>query len=339
MGYSIKLDNGTTSRTIPSNVAILPSAKKTISTRGDVESADVTLKVSGDIVETSEAAIGAKFFDFLSDVTEKFDPVTVTIYQDATVLKVYSPSEGFVGPHVVSFESDKDTDPGTGYSKWSYVFVIEYKAQGSQQQGEEPVFGLTRSLAITKKNGKIVRKVWKVSAQGTSSSSALNAVKAAKPSEKYITEETEEFFDEQRATGIWIWEAEAKGIKRITCRVTFGGGVGFVTVPRPGPTGQPRRFALMNEPKRLEVETEIISYEAEIPPPSAHFTEGPELWRAPREERLQLGSAIHDSVRGEYKRTFHEVYYTTGVVPAPDHDNAHNLINAGRAPADGQVAN
>lgn len=341
MAWTVTIYKDSGSLAISANVRFDLSAKKNVNDNGDVFSYDIDVAVEGVLVDSTPATIGANMVTYSELVTSDVLTQRVVIAQDGTTRWDLQPADGFVGPYVTDFQSRKSEEGGTGKSQWHYSFSVFYRGKGATSGGGETLSELHTSVAVTEKNGKVVRKVWKAEARGTSSSSALSAVKSFKPSEKYITSEVEEFHHDNRASGVWIWDATIsdKKIKLWTCRVTKTGGYGYISRGTPGKDSAPVLYKKQNGKIVYVVEGSIISQDQSISAPGEHFEESDTLVRVPDEERRQRGAEIFGDPRnGEYKLDYHEVWYSTVGGQTPNHENAHNIISIGNAPTTGAVA-
>lgn len=340
MAWTITLTGGGVNLTLSTKFGYALNAKKNTNGRGEVESVDIVLGVDGYLVDPSPAVIGADLYTYLATVVDEHAAVNVTIKQDGVTRREFKPEQGFIGPHILGFESLGQEEGGTGESQWHYAFTIVFKSKGDQAEGEDQVYDLKTSLAVTKRLNKIVRKVWKAEASGPSSASAMASVKSFRPAEKFITEELEEFYTEAHATGVWVWDLETGGILSWRCQIRLGGGRnGFRPVRRPGLKRDAVLYAKMRGPLEINVRGLIITLDRTIGAPPAHFTESPTLFRSTEREDPWEEAEIHDERRGEYSLTYHESWDSVGPTPKANHSNDHNVISVGHAPANGAVAN
>lgn len=339
MGHTITIGEGADQLALSANIRFDIKALKNMSAGGDdVESVDVTVEIEGVIRDTSPATVSSSIFSYLQQVTDNFDTVRVLIEQDGTDRLDLKPETSFIGPHVIAFSTMRSEEGGTGEGHWRYSFTVVCKTKGNVSEDNDSVYELHRSLAITRKNGKVVRKVWKITARSTSWESALSAVESFRPSEKYITEELEPFYDEKRATGVWVWEAESAGVLSWKCKVTASmGRVGFVGRGRAGKDADGVLYLKRRMPLRIEIVGQIISLDPRVAAPSAHYSQSATMFRA-TEEEFDFGVAeIHDQKRGEYLLDYNEVWYSTGPTEKPSHSGDHHLINTGLAPSNGNI--
>jgi hypothetical protein len=337
MAWTVEIRKPSRTTTLNINFIWGINLEQEIASPTEISSVNWEIDIDGELVDSDPSVIGENFFTYAELVASNFEPAEIAFIQDGTERKVLKPEEGFIGPFLTSFSSG-EKDGGEGKSKMSYRLKIVYKSRGGQTEKKEDVYELATSLSITKKNGIVVRKVWKASAKSTSAESAEAATKTFTPSEKFITEESEVFYKDFRATRIWVWELEAKGIKRWRCSVFYFGGDDFEVVTRAGARAKAARFLKQATPRRIEVTGEIVAFTADIPIPADHFKTGEDLWKIPAAEKFQKGSVIFDEKHGEYRREYHEVYECVGQIPEPNHDGNHHLINAGNPPAAGAVA-
>jgi len=338
MGWSVIIDEGAAARTIDANMRFDSAFKANTNENGDIESVDYLFDVEGILVDPTPATVGANLVTYSELVTEQTLAVRVQIKQDGTTRFDLKPEDGFDGPYVTEFRSLGREEGGSGKGHWRYAFTIAFKGKGNASGGGETLYEFQTSLAVTKKNGKVVRKVWKVTSKSTSVASALSAVMGFRPAEKYTIEDTERFPQDKRATGVWIWEADTKGVKSWVCRVTWKPGKGFIDRPSAG-NADPVLYAKQRSASIAEVEGTIISYDPAMQPPGEHFTESETMRRCPDMERRGEGPVINGDPRnGEYRLDYHEVWKSTQGEPSSKHSDNHNLISLGSAPGDGAVS-
>lgn len=339
MGWVITIGTGAEQIVIDANARFGINVSKNVNSQGDVESVDWQIDVDGEVIDGDPDVIADLIAEYADAVAENHDAVEVLLTLDGDDKFDLDPADGFVGPFISNFKTT--TTPGAGQSHWGFSFTILYKSRGAVG-GTQPqdVYEFHTSLATTKRHGKIVRKVWKASATSTSSSSAKAAVLGFKPSDTFITEELEEFFKDARATAVWVWEAEAAGVRVWDCRVTQqGGGQGYVADSQAG-VGEPallhmKQFGVW----RIDVRGRIVGFTPDIKPPAAHYAESDTLVRAVDLEQ-QSTVKLSDRLRQEYELEYHEVYLCTAAAPpAPKHEGDHHLADPGKAPANGGIAN
>lgn len=340
MGWSVIIGEGATAVTIDANMRFDGGFKANVNENGDIESVDYAFDVEGTIVDPTPATVGANMVTYSELVTDQTLAVRVQIKQDGTIRWNLQTEDGFNGPYITEFRCLGREEGGAGKGHWRYAFTINFKGKGNASGGGETLYEFQTSLSVTKKNGGTVRKVWKASSKSTSSSSAYAAVLGFKPSEKYVTEETERFYQDKRATGVWVWEADTKGVKSWVCKVIYKNGRrGYASRPSAGPGADAVLYLKQRDALEVEVEGTIISHDPTIQPPGEHFSESKTMFRADEKERTQYGAVIHgDPKNGEYKLDYHEVWMSVGPTPSPNHADGHNVISLGGAPADGAVA-
>ena len=342
MAWTVTIYKDSGSLAINADVRFDINPKKNVNDSGEVLSVDYEINVEGVLADPTPATVGASMVTYSELVTNDALAQRVVIAQDGVTRWDLKPEDGFIGPYVMDFASKESDKGGSGYNQWHYSFVIIFKAKGNASGGGETVYELHTSCAVTEKNKKIVRKVWKAEARGTSSSSALSAVKSFTPPEKFITQETEEFFRDNKASGVWIWDAtiSASGVKTWICKVTYRpGGPGYIDRPSAGANADPVFYKKQIGKTVVDVSGTIISNDKDIPRPSAHFAESEDFHRAWDEERSQLGPEIHGDPRnGEYRLDYNEVWYCKGTPASPKHSDSHNVISLQDAPATGGVA-
>ena len=338
MAWTITIGEGDDAVVLDEGAHFSIKAGKNLNSNNDVESADQNIFVEGVVANDTPTNISARIAELLQQVTAQFNGVRVLIEQDGETWLDLQPSEGFVGPQIIEFETTGQEEGGAGQECWRYKFAILYKSKALQDDEDENIYELQTSIAVTKKNGKVVRKVWKASAKSTSSDAALASVVGFKPSEKYITEELEEFAQDARATGVWVWELESGGIKGWDCRVTYTGGrQGWVEVEQAGENEDPILFPAQRGALVIEVVGKITSYEQGITPPAEHFSESDTLVRDTSLEKTQEPE-VFDRLRGEYTLQYHEVWKSFGPLPGTaNHADSHNIIADAQEPGDGRA--
>ena len=296
--------------------------------------------IDGVIIDPTPATVGASMVTLSELVTEDVQTQRIVIAQDGTTRWDLKAEEGFVGPFVTDFQTHKSEEGGTGSGKWHYSFDIFYKKTGNLSAGGESVYELHNSVSVTQKNGEVIRKIWKAEARSTSSDSAISAIKSFKPSEEFITFETEQFFHDNKATGVWIWDMAngANGIKFWSCKVTYRGGKGWVDSPTAGANSNPVFYKKQLGKGVIEVVGTIISSKIDITAPALHFAESESVFHATEDERVQKGPEIYGDPRnGEYKLDYHEMWYCVGTPPSPNHSGRHDLIGNESPPGTGSM--
>lgn len=337
MGWSVTIGEGATAVTFSVDVRFDGGFKANIAENGNIESVDYAFDVEGVLIDPTPANVGANMVTYSQLVTDQTLPVRIQIKQDSTSRWDLQMEDGFYGPYVTEFRCLGREEGGAGKSHWRYAFTITYKGKGSASGGGETLYEFQTSVSVTKKNGSAVRKVWKATSKSTSVASAWSAVMAFKPSEKYIIEETEKFPEDKKATGVWIWEAESKGVKSWTCRATWRPGTGFLDRGSAG-NAAPVLYAKQRAASVCEIDGTIICYDPAVQAPGEHFTESETMRRCPDMEKRSEGPVVNGDPRnGEYRLDYNEVWKSTSGEPAPQHSDNHNLISLGSAPADGAV--
>lgn len=335
MGWTFTIGEGADAVVIDELARFGFKTQKNLNSNDEVESVEWIFNIQG-TAKGTPAVIKARIDELNNQVVEEFNGVRLLIQHDGVTWQDLLPVDGFLGPQVTDFETLGEEEGGAGLDQWKYRMTVVYRSRGLQEGGDNAdVYELQTSVSKTTKNGKVIRKVWKASAKSRTSAAALAAVLGFKPSDKYITHEQEEFPEDARATSVWVWEHETGAVLGWDCRVTYRGGRnGWVAVPQAGAQADPIAFPKQRGFLTVEVEGEIRSFEPEISPPSAHFSESDTLVRDTENERTQE-PAIFDRHRGEYVLRYHEVYQSFGPLQVgANHDEAHNVIPDGEAPAD-----
>lgn len=339
MGWSIELRRPEATLTLDANIAWKWRAGATPNGDNQVGAVDHRIDLEGEIIDDDPDTIGETFFEYLEQIADNFEPVEVAILQDGDERRVLKIEDGFIGPFVTNFERGGDGDSGEGESKLTFAMTIEYRSKGGISESNKDVAKLSTALETTKRNGRIIRKVWKVSLIATSQSAAEGAVKLFKPSETFVIEQINVIVgDEIRGEGMWVWEVETKGVTSWKCKIVYSGGVGYGYLTSADPSVPPTRYLLAGEPIDIEVEGEIIALTPEIVLPEDHFKTSADIVRVPRRERLQRGTQIYNAQEGKYVREYHEVYECIGKVPDPVHSGNHDIIPKEAEPGDGKVS-
>lgn len=334
--WSVIIDDGEI-LTLDENIRIKPKASKKVDGEGNVEAVNFSLEVEVTVrSDDPDAVAGTVIQDYLNQVWQRHEACTVVLERDGTEYLRLEPEGAFHGPFVTEFETLDSNEGGAGESRWKCRFTIEALMKGVQTSGDEPVYELHSSIATTKKDGKVIRRVWRIDAQSTSTEAAESIVKAFGPgSSKSITEEIEPHFRDARATGVWVWERETKsGVLSHRCHISSpGGGQGWVPMTRAGGRN-PVLFEKQRTAMRIQVNGTIISLNKDMVAPNPHFTESPTMRRATEEEQCLGDVEIFDEKEGKYKLDYDEVWYYTGpnVPPTPKH-HGHNVIEEASAPA------
>jgi hypothetical protein len=336
--WSVLIDRGAEVLTLDTNVRFVPKIDKRLDGEGNVEAVEVNIRVFVTVRSDSPTTVATTVMEtYLNQVMEEHDDCTIIIKRDGTEYLRLEPEDAFVGPHVVGFETLDPDEGGAGESRWKCVFTISAIMKGVQTSpGEDPVYELHSSIETTKKNVEVIRKVWRIDAQSTSTEAAEGIVKAFGPGpQKSIVESITPHFEDARCTGVWVWERETQdGVLSHRCMVRSSGGrAGYVGVGMPGKGRDAVLFLKQRTPLRIHVRGTIIKNTPEIAPPAPHFTESPTLYRATEEEQDFGDVEIHDEKRGEYKLDYEEVWYSIGETPSPDH-HGHDRIPKAAAPSD-----
>ena len=144
-----------------------------------------------------------------------------------------------------------------------------------------------------------------------------------------------------------FWEGEKKKnkVRHWKCSVQqIGGGIDYIEDRQVGKNGEqlpPNLHETRVYAKVVEVVGEMIGTDkTAMRPPIGHFSELPGIQRVPNRERKQVEAEIFDEEKGEYILRYHEVWLITDdEIPAPYHEDSHDIINFSQPPADGEIDN
>jgi|SRR3990167_8326361 len=335
MGWSIILDDTVTLDAF----TFEPEFVATPTDNGRIDKTEVFINATGVITRSTAALVAARAIELSETITEQVSPIHVEIKLDGVTQWDFPVSESINSPIITRFRLKSEAD-GSGESYWPWELSIYAVGSG---RGDGTV-GLQTSLLIEKVNGEIVRKTWKAEAQASSAESAESKVRSFQPADDKIKEGVEKFYQEGRATGIWIWEARKAGaIIDISETITITGmGDGYEFDPQINEAGN--ADPIIHRKPRGGVTTiirgTIRALDVDIAIPGAHFSESDSMVRDFAAEE-NWPEAIPDGEegikQGVFRRDYMEVWKSTGDPGAADHAD-HAEVNLLEPPSDGNIA-
>jgi hypothetical protein len=330
MGWTVAVTGGDSAVTIASHAAFDWKWIKNVAPNGQVQSVDHELRIRGRIVASTPAAVADAFVLLKNEVTESTAEVTVEVALDGTSRFTMNPADGFFGPHVISFESVPDD--GSADSHWQYEMVIIFKGKGSETNAQN----FATSLQVVTNHGRIIRKVWTVSAQGFNFQQAETFCKTFKPSGEDVEEDRKIDPIEARASYTWTWVA----LQEVHCEVRSSPGGGLSWEPEGQVGEEPILHQTMREPEHIVVSGYVRGYKQGLKPPSAHFAETETMTRdSAKESKVKEldGPIIENEEKGIYRLPFEERWISTGPRGEANHASAHHLIGFETPPGDGKI--
>lgn len=337
--YSILIDTGSDQVTIDANAKFELGYRSTPNNKGQIQEVLYSLVVDGEILvsDTDEAArraaISARFIELAALVTDRVSAVPVQVLRDGAVEHDWEPSAGFSGPFVVAFNSTQS--PGNGSSKWSYHLEVAFRSKPAGDQ-QDNAYQVVKTLSVAKDNGRVIRKVWTVSAISTSATSARTFVMQFKPAGDEYEEEVKLDYPACQASAVWVWEA----LQEVFCEVSYeGGGRGYVQDPLAGLDVGPNLFVARKKATTVTVRGYVRGFKEALIAPAKHFNESDTLRQVTEAKRYKV--EIEDDKKGIYRLRFEEVWLSTAAGdPQPNHEKGHNLITlkASAEPPDGAIA-
>lgn len=336
MGWTVTIGEGVDAVTIEESALFNINAQSVLNDKGEVDHVDVTIDIEGDVVESTAAGVATSTEALSDEVITKLTKRRVQVALDSTNYWDFTTANAAQGPHVVSFRTN--SDEGSGDSHWRYGLTIFVRKFGSLEN-QSGVYDLTTSLAITTVNGEIVRKVWRASARATSAAAALAKILTFKPAIENISEEVERFFEEARATGVWVWEPRKNsGILNYQEEVEIvGGGKDYVESMQAG-GDDPVLHVMRRRPVMVTIRGVVRGFEPSlmVPPPPHLSEDGGFVRLTGRERRYNI--EIETAERGIYRLRYEEMWLITeDITPVINH-GTHNTITWANPPPDGAMA-
>lgn len=326
MGYKVTIDTTEISANCTYQLNIVPKMNE----NGTVEYREVFLDVEAQVREDTPALVADKlkiYFD-LAALTNKLVPVTIKL--DDVEKFSFQPGSCVFGPTVSGFQT-LEAD-GNGGSLWRFQIGVYARLPGNNFEG---LFDLQTSLLVIRNAvGDVIRKVWRASAKAKTVTLAKSAILGFKPSgAKNITEELEEFYQERRISGMWVWD---KNRQTVLCNVHIIGADGDVIDPQIPRGTKPLLHEARKQPTRIIIVGRVTGDET-IKAPPAHFKQSATMRRQPREEDNEEGPSYksdEDVALGKLSLDFMEVWLCTEDKPpkANHGDHAIGKAAAGKSP-------
>lgn len=314
--------------TIVSDAAFELSWRKNFNDRDSVESVDYLCEIRGDVVAATPGAVASAFIALAALVKDGTTSVPVRIKLDGVTQFEWDPTEGFVGPHVVSFESVPDG--GNANSHWKYAMTVVFR--GKPESSDSDMYDFTTSFTRLKVNGRTVREVWRASGKAKDRAAAVAGVLAFKPATQEISEQITESATDSSAEAVWVWEA----LQPVICRVRKRGSIDYVSSGQAGANAPPVLHRLLDRARVIEISGTVRGYTPNLSAPTPHLTENENVSRVDaRESNDEV--AIESAEKGVYELNFHEVWLVSGPAPNINHNGNHHVIDLGTAPAPGAI--
>lgn len=313
---------------------------------------ETVIEVEGRVVNEPASAVAndaaALDDDLIGDLSYK----DVTIELDGSPWREHLAADALDGPRVEQF--DLLPSKGGADSHWNYRIIIYVKDAADD---EDDAFDLEASLAVFRNTkGKVIKKIWRASSGGKELSDAVAAVLALAPSGDVQFEDQSFFTPEIKYAATWIWEAgkslDTPQNHEDPIRIE-GLGKDYAVDPQAaGPedleSPQPKLHEKMRGAALITVRGYVRGFVKDLVPflPGPHYSEGPELVRAPAREAVFFPGLDPERGReGVYRLDYEEVWIYTGpqnTPPEPDHGDHLNddapAIAGGVAPGDGPMA-
>lgn len=304
---------------------------------GKVEYVDVFVEVEGQVVESTPSAVADKTKTYFDLAATAQALVSVSLKLDDVAKFEFTPAASLRGPTVVDFHTIPDD--GAGGSLWRYSLTIYLRLPGNNFQG---LYDLQTSLVtIENASGDVVRKIWKASARAKTLATAKSAILGFKPSGSLVLSEVEEFYQERRATGLWIWERNLTSVVEV---MRISGRKGWVIDPQVGKDAAP----LLHEARLQPIKAVIIGRArgpaGAVEAPKPHFKESKTMKRQEVDEENGKDPTFvseEDRELGMYTIEFMEVWLCTDKkLPKADHgDHAAGKEDSGeKEPLAGKIA-
>lgn len=316
-------------------------AEQQYNAAGYVESVEWVIDVESDVVGAVASDVYDGVVDLSEEVVEKFNGRRVQIQLDGVTKFDLDPDDGWLGPLVQDFQTIREE--GAGESHWRCSFTIIFRAKADNQPPDG--YNLQSSITVEKDTeGAPVRKTWMVSVQSKTTERALAIVESLRPPAERVQERIERHFQEARAAGVWIWDAEnAEGYSRIFCSVEVAGGGGkdYVVDRQAGVDASPNLHRARRVPAIITIRGYSISkVRGALSAPPAHFSES-ETMRRLTDRETRYDTEIHSVEKGEYRLDWEEVWMAVGATPSPNHHGHEDIrftrpLNA--EPPDGPMA-
>ena len=340
MGWTIEIA-GVTPLTIDSNAKFNLRTQNIYNESGAKEFIETFIDVEADIVAATSSTIADNLATVRNQVSSVNAPRNVTIKLDGTTKFEFLTNSCIASPRVELHETIDEE--GNGDSHWRYKLGIYIKQVGNAGSGVENVFELNTSIKIIQDGDRITRKIWLASCKAKTIQEAYNFVKALKPHDPNgsLHEEVEKFFQDQRVTASWVWEARQKGnlfVIEDPIRIV-GHGNRWLDTPRVGDDA-PVLHEGRRMPFRMYIRGVVRGYDkkkVENGVPSPHFSETATRKRVASEEEVSEVRLV-DHVKGIYEIVYTEVWISTeDNIPTAKHGDHNDATKLSKAPADGSM--
>ncbi len=345
MGYSIEIGEGLDKLTLDANIRFDLDSQLSQTSNGAADKTEIYLEIEGEIVEPSASDVVQRIIDFSEEVKTKVSPRRIRILLDNVEKFDFQPNEALGSPIVTRFRTFSDNDGGESHWRWAMSAYILLSAR-AQDLGDSDIVDLTTSLEVTKKNGQVIKKVWKAAARGKTAAIAETKVRSFQPAETIIKEIVETFAQEARATGVWIWEAQKDRnivavIETVRLRDSGADYIADTQVGEPGvvPGPAPLLHLAARGPGECEITIVVKGPDpAALAPVPPHFQEGGGIVRVvARELKPTKPSPDDDFLRtGLYKIEYTEVWLSTEPFSDLDHGDHANIVLI-QPPPDGNI--
>lgn len=332
---------------LDTNVSFTLTRETAHNPAGEADQTNVTLLIRGDAVAATPGSVWDEVLaldEFTGDVSGDLGPQRVRIYLDGVVKWEWDPAECVGSPIVTAFRTFDD--PGAGHGHWRYelAIYITQSAQGSGSEIPQDVLNFTTSLAVTERDGQVIRKTWRAAATAADAATAQSAVTAYKPTsvKKNLVGTVETFHEESRATGVWTWELGREfGLEEEIEELGYGTNeeygvdrrVGKTAADRPGPN-----FILLPKgEKTITVRGVVYGPTTPLGIPGNHYQASGTLVVQRAKTRVYPTVVNPQADGGGFMRRFEEVYSCSAdATPSPNHgDHAAGVKK--NAPPDGKA--
>lgn len=343
----VVLGEGGSELTLDTNVSFTLSRETQHNPAGEADQTNVSLLIRGDVVAATPGSVWdgiLELDEFTGDVAGDLGPQRVRIYLDDVVKWEWDPADCIGSPIVSAFRTFDD--PGAGHGHWRYELAvfIQQSAEGSGSEIPQDVLNFTTSLAITERDGKVIRKTWRASGSAVDAATAEAAVKAYKPTsvKKNLVGTVETFNEEARATGVWSWELGREfGLEEEIEELGYGTNEDYAVDLRLGRSPSDRPAAnlilLPKGAKTITVRGVVYGPTTPLGVPNNHYQDGSQTVAVRAKTRVYPTVVNPQDEGGGFMRRFEEVYLCTAdVTPSPNHGDHANGVNK-PAPPDGKA--
>lgn len=310
---------------------------------GVIQSVTTIIRIEGNVRKTTASPTADRTAEWIS--LPLAGPVTVTVNLDGTpkLGSPWTPATSFGSPVVIRAETL--IDPGGGESHWRVAATIKIVQSSSQAAGttsETSSIISFRGEITTVKNplDQVVKKVWRMGAQGKTLQDATTFVIGFKPSGTKVRQEFQRDGGTNEARATWVWDAQRTDelISIVETIKIVGGGADWIEGPRVGQAGQALPSPVIHVARRktamILVAGVAIGYVPGIGP-SSHYTPGASIRRWGQRETNDF-PVIENVELGTFTAPYQETYIATGDIPAPDHGD-HGEFVVISEPADGEI--